>query len=155
MTPVSWFARIGAVLIMSASSHAAADDVYKTVDGQGNVVYSDHAIAPTSKKVTVDVIQGNAEDAARLAKQRALANADAAQQAKIAQQQAAEQQQQQAQEALKKRKCEAARNRYALFAAGGRIFRTDEQGNRAYYSDAEIDAQRITTKAAMDAACSQ
>ena len=154
MTPASRFPRLGAILILGASCHATAD-VYRTVDAQGNVVYSDHAMAPSSKKVTVDVIQGNAEDAARLAKERALANADAAQQTKLAQQQAAEQQQQQTQEAVKKRKCEAARNRYAIFAAGGRIFRTDEQGNRVYYSDAEIDAQRISTKATTDAACSQ
>jgi hypothetical protein len=41
-----------------------------------------------------------------------------------------------------------------MFAAGGRIFRTDEQGNRVYYSDQEIDQQRAATKAAMDSACS-
>ena len=152
MTVASCFLRLGALLIAGASSHVIADDVYKTVDAQGNVVYSDHAIAPTSRKMDVDVIQGNAEDAARLAKQRALTNADEAQQSKLAQQQAAQQQQQEAQQ---KRKCEAARNRYGAFAAGGRIFRTDAQGNRVYYSDAEIERQRTVTKADMDAACSQ
>jgi hypothetical protein len=155
MTVASRFLRVGAALIAIASCHAIADDVYKTVDAQGNVVYSDHAIAPTSRKLNVDVIQGNAEDAARLAKQRALTNADEAQQAKLAQQQAAQQQQQQAQEAQRKRKCDAARNRYGIFAAGGRIFKTDEQGNRVYYSDVEIESQRVSAKAAMDAACSQ
>jgi hypothetical protein len=154
MTPTSWFLRVSALLVLSASCHAAGD-IYRTVDAQGNVVYSDRAIAPTSKKIAVDVIQGNAEDAARLAKESAREDADAAQQAKLAREQAAKQQQQDAQEALKQRKCQAARNRYAMFAAGGRIYRVDEQGNRVYYSDAEIDAQRINTKATMDAACSQ
>jgi hypothetical protein len=154
MTPASWFLRVGALLVFSAGCHAAGD-IYRTVDAQGNVVYSDRAIGPTSKKITVDVIQGNAEDAARLAKESAREDADAAQQAKLAREQAAKQQQQDAQEALKQRRCQAARNRYAMFAAGGRISKVDEQGNRVYYSDAEIDAERISTKATMDAACSE
>jgi len=155
MTVARWYLRISAVLVVVASLIAVADDVYKTIDAQGHITYSDRAISPDSKKVSVDVIEGNPQEAARLAKERALVNADAAQTSKQAQQQAAEQQKQQDLEALQKRQCESARSRYAMFAAGGRIFKVDDQGNRSYYSDEEIDAQRIATKAAMDSACSQ
>jgi len=141
--------------ILVATQIAVAGDVYKTVDAQGHVIYSDRALSPNSTKVTLDIIQGNPQDAARLAKTMAAANADAAQQAKMAQQQAADQQQQQSQQEQLRRRCEAARSRYATFAAGGRLFHADEQGNRVYYSDAEIDAQRVSAKAEMDAACSQ
>jgi len=146
---------IACVLIASVALNAFADDVYKTVDAQGHVTYSDHAISPASRKVTVDVVQGNPEEAARLAKERAVINASAAQEAKQVQQQAVDQVKQQAAEASQRQRCDAARNRYAMFAAGGRIFKTDDQGNRVFYSDAEIDAERISTKAAMDNACGQ
>jgi hypothetical protein len=155
MTIASRYLLIGTLAILVADQIAFASDVYKTVDAQGNITYSDHAVSPNSTKVTLDIIQGNPEDAARLAKTMAAANADAVQQAKIAQQQAADDQKQQAQQEQQRRRCEAARGRYATFAAGGRLFHADEQGNRVYYSDAEIDAQRISAKAAMDAACSQ
>jgi hypothetical protein len=147
--------RLSTLLVIALIAPATADDVYKTVDAQGHVTYSDKPLSPQSQRVSVDVIAANPEDAARLAKAQAVANVEAAQEAKQAQQQAIDQQKQASQEAARKRSCDAARNRYAVFAAGGRIFRTDDQGNRAYYSDAEIDAQRISSKAAMDRACSQ
>jgi hypothetical protein len=155
MTVERWSPRIAGMLIAGVALSALADDVYKTVDAQGRVTYSDHAISPESKRVTVDVIQGNPQEAARLAKERAVVNAGAAEQAKQAQQQANEQLRQQAQAASQKQACEAARNRYGTFSAGGRIYHTDDQGNRAFYSDEEIEAQRISAKAAMDSACGQ
>jgi len=155
MTVARWYIRAGALFVTVAALNAVADDVYKTIDSQGHITYSDHALSPESKKVTVDVIQGNPQEAARLAKERALVSADDAQKSRLAQQQAAEQQKLQARDALKKRECESARSRYAMFAAGGRIFRVDDQGNRVFYSDEEIDAQRLSTKEAMDSACSQ
>jgi|HubBroStandDraft_3_1064219.scaffolds.fasta_scaffold845632_1 hypothetical protein len=146
---------ISAMAILVATQIAVAGDVYKTVDAQGHVIYSDRALSPNSTKMTLDIIQGNPQDAARLAKTMAAANADAAQQAKLATQQAADQQRQQAQQEQQRRRCEIARGRYATFAAGGRLFHADEQGNRVYYSDAEIDAQRASAQAEMDAACLQ
>jgi hypothetical protein len=147
--------RSSALLFIVLIAPAAADDVYRTVDPQGHVTYSDKPLSPESKRVSVDVIAGNPEDAARLAKAQAVANVETAQQERQAQQEAIDQQKQASQEAARKRSCDMARSRYAVFAAGGRIFKIDDQGNRVYYSDAEIDAQRINTKAAMDRACSQ
>jgi hypothetical protein len=141
--------------VAAAGQHASADDMYRTVDAQGGVVYSDHPLSPASQRISVQVTAPNQEEAHRLAKEQALANADSAQQAQQARHEAAEQQKKAAQDAAQKQRCDAARNRYAVFSAGGRIFKTDEQGNRVYYSDQEIDAQRTTSKAAMDSACSQ
>src|SRR5580658_3355454 len=149
MTVSGWSLRIAALLIAGATCHASADDIYKTVDAQGRVTYSDRALSPQSKRVTVDVIEGDPVEAARMAKEQAQVNADAAQQAKLSQQRAAEQQKQDAQKVQQQRACELARNHYATFAAGGRIFKVDEQGNRAYYTDQEIEEQRTSAKAAM------
>jgi hypothetical protein len=134
---------------------AEAGDVYKTVDAQGHVTYSDRPLSSTSQSVALQVTPPNPEEAARLAREQALQTADAAQEAQQAQKNAAEQQKKIAEEAAQKQRCDSARNRYLLFAAGGRLLKTDEQGNRVYYSDDEIAAEVVASKAAMDSACSQ
>ena len=142
-------------LVCIVGQCALGADIYKTVDVQGNVVYSDHPISSASKPITLQVTAPNAQEAARLTKEQALQSAQASQEMKDTQQAAADQQKQAAAEALQKQRCDAARSRYAVFAAGGRLFKTDEQGNRAYYSDDEIEAERVAAKAAMDSACPQ
>jgi Skp family chaperone for outer membrane proteins len=139
------------ILAVSASSRAA--DMYKTVDPQGHVTYSDHPLSPSSQRVSVEVTPPNADEAARLTREQAALTAAAAQQTKNDRQDAADQAKKAAQLAQQQQRCSAARNRYALFAAGGRIFKTDADGNRVYYSDEEIDQQRTLTKAAMESAC--
>ena len=149
-----WILRITAVLIASASGYSSSDEIYRTVDAQGHVSYSDHALSPQSKKVTLDVIEADPAEVARLAKLQAQENADSVEQARRSQQHIAEQQKEEALRQLQQRRCEQARNRFAIFAAGGRIVRYDAQGNREFYSDEEIESQRISAKAAMDSACS-
>jgi hypothetical protein len=148
-------AMLYAALVCIVGQCARGADVYKTVDAQGNVVYSDHPISSASQRITLQVTAPNAQEAARLTKEQALQSAQASQEMKDTQQAAADQQKQAAAEALQKQRCDAARSRYATFAAGGRLFKTDEQGNRAYYSDDEIAAELVTAKAAMDSACPQ
>jgi hypothetical protein len=142
-----------AALLVGVNGAVLAGDVYKTVDADGRVTYSDHALSPNSKKISVDVVEGDPREAARLSKATAAENADAAQRAKAAQQQAVDQQKQDSQEARQQAACRSARALYTAFSTGGRLFHMDDQGNRVYYSDAEIDAQRDSAKAAMDAAC--
>jgi len=103
----------------------------------------------------LQVTAPNAQEASRLTKEQALQSAQTTQEMKQTQQAAADQQKQAAQEAAQKQRCDAARSRYATFAAGGRLFKTDEQGNRVYYSDDEIEAELLAAKAAMDSSCPQ
>ena len=148
-------AMLCAALVCIVGQCALGADVYKTVDAQGNVVYSDHPISSASQPITLQVTAPNAQEAARLTKEQALQSAQTTQEMKQTQQAAADQQKQAAQEAAQKQRCDAARSRYATFAAGGRLFKTDEQGNRVYYSDDEIEAERLAAKAAMDSSCPQ
>jgi Domain of unknown function (DUF4124) len=144
-----------AALIITVDRHALADEMYKTVDAQGGVVYSDHPLSPASQRINVQVTQGNTAEASRLTKEQALINADAAQQAQQAQRDADAQKKRAALDSAQKQRCDAARTRYSVFAAGGRVFKSDEQGNRVYYSDQEIDEQRAASKAAMDVYCAR
>jgi Domain of unknown function (DUF4124) len=149
-----WLAQVtAAVAMVIVNLSDLADDLYKTVDAQGHVVYSDRPLSSASQRISVQVSAPNPDEAARLAKEQAMLNADAVQQAQDAQRDAAAQAKKAAQDAAQKRRCESARDRYAVFAAGGRIFKSDEQGNRVYYSDQEIEDQRQAAKAIMDSTC--
>jgi uncharacterized protein DUF4124 len=144
---------IGCALMMIAVQPALAAEMYKTIDPNGVVVYSDHPLSPASQRISLQVSEPNQQEAARLSKEQAVLAADAAQQAKQSQHDAEEQKKKAEQDAQQKQRCEAARNRYAVFAAGGRIFKSDAQGNRDYYSDEEIQEQLALTKAVMDSVC--
>jgi hypothetical protein len=140
-------------LFLAIGTLSQADEMYKTTDAQGHVTYSDRPLSTSSQRISVDVTPANAEEAARLTREQAAQNAVAAQQAKQDRRDAEDLAKKEAQLAQQQQRCNAARNRYAMFAAGGRIFRTDEQGSRSYYSDDEIEQQRVAAKAAMDSAC--
>jgi hypothetical protein len=149
-----WLEALTAVMAMPIVCPCSlADDMYKTVDPQGHVIYSDHPLSSASQRISVQVTAPNPEEAARIAKEQATLNADAAQEAQQAKRDADEQAKKAAHDAAQKRRCDSARNRYAVFAAGGRIFKSDEQGNRVYYSDQEIEEQRQAAKAIMDSTC--
>jgi hypothetical protein len=135
---------------IAVAARGYGDEVYKTVDASGHVVYSDHPTSSAAQKVDVQVTQPDAAEAARLAKQHALEDADFAQRSK---QEAAEASKQAAQAKQDEARCTAARTRYNFLMQVNRLYRVDADGNRAYYSDAEADAMRVTAKQTMDQAC--
>jgi len=148
---------IGTALCVLGALKAVAvlgADMYKTVDATNGVVtYSDHPLSPASQRISVQITEPNQQEAARLSKEQAVNAADATAQAQQSQREAEDLKKKAVQAAQQKQRCEAARNRYAVFADGGRIFKSDGQGNRVYYSDTEIEEQRALSKAAMDSAC--
>ena len=152
-TAEAWIGACLCVLAALGSDALLAADMYRTVDANGVVSYSDHPLSSASQRISVEVREPNRQEAARLSKEQAIVAADATAEAQQAQREADDQKKKAAQEAQQKQRCDAARNRYAVFAAGGRIFKSDAQGNRVYYSDSEIEEQRAISKAAMDSAC--
>ena len=128
-----------------------AGEIYKSVDAQGHVVYSDHADS-SAQKTDVQVDLPEASEVARNAKEQAVLKAendarskraavDAAKKAKAAQE--------------KQVQCEAARARYYAMKDARRIFQRDADGNRIYYSDADANARREDARQTMLAACEQ
>lgn len=148
--PFWWLLTVATSLLPGASW---TDDMYKTVDAQGHVSYSDRPLSPASQRMSVDVSAPDPIEASRLSREQAARATADAERSRQEQQQAEEQRQSAAQQAAQQQRCAAARQRYALFAAGGRLIHTDADGNRVYYSDQEIDEQRMQSKAAMDSAC--
>jgi isoleucyl-tRNA synthetase len=131
---------------------AVADEVYRSVDAQGHVVYSDRATTPTAQKSTVKVIQGDPAEAARAARQTHIFQAEENQRK---QQQSASDHEKAQQDHDKQVRCNNARNHYFAIKDANRMYKVDAQGNRQYYSDAEGDARKEQARQAMVAACGQ
>jgi hypothetical protein len=139
--------------VVALAPQIQADTMYRTVDAQGQVTYSDRPLSSSSRRISVDVTGPNASEAARLSKEQAAQSAADQQLIQQSQHDAEEAKKAAAHDAAQQQRCNAARGRYATYAAGGRLFKADADGNRVYLSDEEIDQQRILAKAAVDSAC--
>jgi hypothetical protein len=129
---------------------AQADQIYKSVDAQGNVTYSDRPNAAGAKKTEVTVQQGDPKEAARLAKERMVLKAEDEQRKK---QDLTENKAKAQQDQDKKAQCERARENYNTLKEVRRISKTDADGNRVYYTDEQADAMRAAALQAMNSAC--
>lgn len=140
--------------LLLAAGQGMADEIYKSTDAEGRVVYSDRPPAGEAKVINIESAPRN--EAAALARtEKELENIAALEQrrkrealAKAAKKKAAE-------KAAKRKdqRCTMARNRYLAFTEHSRIYRRDEAGERVYYSAAEIDAERVKSKQSMDKEC--
>jgi hypothetical protein len=138
------------VLIVCSACPLRANEVYKSVDAQGHVVYSDRAAASTAQKSEVRVDRPDPTEVARIAKEQELLKVEEIQRnrqksvddAKKAQADHASQVQ-----------CDNARNHFYLLKDARRVYQRDADGNRVYYSDKEADGKREEARLAMTAAC--
>lgn len=137
-----------ALLVLPAG--IAAADIYRSIDDDGNVVYSDR---PTSD--AVEVIVNTARPASRPAARAVADNArDAAGQAdtalvaEIPREPTADEV-----AADRARNCEYARQMLATYSQSRRLFRTGPDGERQYLSDDELSAARARAESNVAAWC--
>lgn len=131
----------------------AQADVYRWVDAQGRVQYSDRWV-PGSELVKVDKSRPNPE--ATSARQSAEQSKLAASNSRIAEQRAEQATAQAVQKDVAKvreEQCAQAKERYEKAVQARRIFREGKDGNKEYISEAEADAYRVKARADMQAAC--
>jgi hypothetical protein len=126
-----------------------ANEVYKTVDAQGNVVYSDRADTSAQKSV-VRVDAANPTEAARIAKEQEILKAEENQRNR--QKSVDDAKKAQAEHAAQVQ-CDNARTRYYAIKDARRVYQRDADGNRVFYSDQDADAKREEARQAMTAAC--
>jgi preprotein translocase subunit SecF len=148
-------ARRKSVLILSVAllvslRAAGADGVYKSVDAQGHVVYSDRATTQNAQKSVVRVTQPDPTEAARAAKETSILQAEETQRKRVEEQNSREKSQQ---DHEKQRLCDNARNRYNSVKDANLLYQLDAQGNRVFYTDAEADARKEQARQAMVSAC--
>lgn len=131
-------------------SSALAQEVYRSVDAQGHVIYSDRGSSKNAPKTSLQVNEPDPAEVERLAKEQQLLSAEDSERTKQA---AIEAKNKVAADRSKQQSCERARNNYYRLKDSGRIYQRDADGNRVYYSDAEADTLRANARQAMIAAC--
>jgi hypothetical protein len=148
-----WRGTLVLALIVLGCPHQppAAQEVYKSVDAQGHVVYSDRGANKGAAKTDVRVDEPDPTEVARLAKQQ---DALKAQDLERQKQQAAADKAKEATDKKKEQVCTSARNQYQRLQTSRRIYQQrDADGNAVYYSDEAADAMREQARKAMAAAC--
>jgi hypothetical protein len=151
MTPLR-FALLACATLVAPVRLSCADQVYKSVDAQGHVVYSDRAPTAKAEKSDIHVIQADPAEAARAARETNILKAEEDGRKRDA---AAQSEKQTKQDHDKQVQCQNARTRYDSIKDVTRLYTLDSQGNRVFYSDAEADARKEQARQAMLSACGQ
>ena len=137
------------VLLACPACPPRANEVYKTVDAQGHVVYSDRADT-AAEKTPVRVDPPNETEAARIAKEQEILKAEEIQRNR---QKSVDDARKAQADSAAQVQCEKARSRYYALKDARRVYQRDADGNRIYYSDQEADAKREEARQAVTTAC--
>ena len=144
-------AALAALLALAGvNAPLCAQEVYKSVDTQGHMVYSDRGNTKNAPKTSVHYDEPNPAEAARLAKEQQQLQAQDAQRTR---QQAADDKAKAAADRRKEEACQNARSKYSRLRDARRISLPDADGNRVFYSDEQADALREEARRAMSTAC--
>ena len=138
-------------LMMSLPFAAAMADVYRSVDAQGHVQYSD---TPTPGAELVHLKKlGIPSAAPSSAPPAGSADKSNAQVQDPLQQQAAQRAVQQDVAQSREDQCKKATTDYDQAVQARRIYKTGANGEREYLSDAEAEESRLTLRLAMQSLC--
>jgi len=132
-----------AVLAMAASGGSIAEGIYKWTDEQGNVHYEDRPtssasaerIAITYRRTNPTALQQRVQTQVDSETARKEARVAAAEEAKMADAAAAE-------AAAKQKQCESYRARLQTIEQSRRVYRQDDNGERVYLDEQELQKTR-------------
>jgi hypothetical protein len=152
------FVAVALIMSLAAALAAQAGDVYRSIDAQGNVKYSDTP-SPGAELIHVQDLSGtggapSAAAGARSAASstQALARSDARIQAELQKQNEMRAVQKDV-EADRAGECKKRTEEYDQMIHARRIYKTGADGERDYLSDAEADQMRLNLRQAKEAAC--
>jgi Domain of unknown function (DUF4124) len=127
-----------------------AQNIYKTVDAQGHVVYADRASSKDAPKTSVHFTAADPAEAARLAKEQQQLSTAEMQRAKD---EAAAAKSKASSDRSKAQSCDKAKENYYRLKDANRVYQRDADGNRVYLPDNDADTLREQARQAMTAAC--
>jgi hypothetical protein len=147
---------LAAVVMLGAPVTASlADEVYKSVDAAGHVVYSDRAPGAKAQKSEVRVTPPDEDQARRNASEQRILNAEDSQRKQHDAQEANDKARQEQQAQQKLARCNQARDHYNAIKDVNLVYHLDAAGNRVFYTDAEADQRRELARQAMNSACAK
>ncbi len=143
-----------AVLLLAAPVTIAAQEMYRWVDANGEVHYSDQPPPPEVKEYRSMTRSGTTAGASFEAESgdESLAEREAEFQRRKAQEAEEEARAEQVQ-AERARNCELARGQYNTISAGGRISRRDAANEVIFLTDEQIAAETEQAQAEMEKWC--
>jgi ATPase subunit of ABC transporter with duplicated ATPase domains len=142
-----------AAAALCGPAYAGDTQIYRTVDAQGNVIYTDKTSSANTQQTTVHYHEPSAEDLKDLEQQRKALQATETQRLQEAvNSNSARAQQEKQQQALQAR-CESARSHFNATKDAGRLYQQNAQGDRVYLTDQEAVATRIQARQAMIDVC--
>ena len=147
-----------AALALAGSVHA---QVYKCVDASGKTVYMQSPCPTGERATTLNRNAPAAAPAAPTAGQNAASGPKSAAQLdqefrkrRVEQQEAEKKSEEQAAQAKdKEENCKAARAQLASLNSGMRQMRINEQGERVYLEDAQVEQEKVRAQRAVDNSC--
>lgn len=145
---------LSGTLILAGGMAHAQKEVYRWVDRDGNVIYSDVPLDPDAQPTGLTYRATSPSQVAARQQQEATRFARAEEQAGAEAEQAAETAQKR-QEAARQREigCAAARKRMETYTTAPRLYETLPDGQRRYLTDAEIDEARASAMDDVTAWC--
>ena len=143
-----------ALLTALLAAPAAANDVYRTIDERGVVVYSDRPLSDRSEPVRVET---RSADRPQAAQQAAPPAAQAAEQQSSRSQREADQAMLAAARAeqveIRATACREARAALEVYETSPRLYETLPDGGRRYLSDEEVVQARVRARQAVANFC--
>lgn len=127
--------------------------VYKTIDAQGNVVYTDKTTSASAQQSTVHYHEPSAQELKVLEEQRKAHDAVEAQRLQQAAVSDAAQARQQKDQQAKQTRCDNARHYAESLKSARWLYDRGEQGERIILSDQDADARRVQANQAVVDAC--
>ena len=127
---------------------ALAADVYRTIDAQGNIVYSDRPEDASAVRVA---IRATGPTAAPRAPTRAGSPAETS--AAVPDQATLERAEREQRTEDRAGNCAIARERNETYSTSRRLYRVAENGERTYLDDAELSQARLDAQAAVAQWC--
>ncbi len=143
-----------AFTVLALVAGSASADVYKFTDERGNVLYTDKPATLPAERLNIqsnktDVVAVQARQEAEMKRMEETEH--------TRQQSSAQQTDQKAAAELtakdKAERCTRARERYDSYMNSQRLYQTDQNGERRYLNDDELDAARNAAKVSMEELC--
>jgi hypothetical protein len=147
MRRLRWIAPIALI----AAATAAQADVYRTVDAQGHVEYSDRWV-PGAELVKTDHHAADASRGSTSESQKRL-TADNDRVSAQLNREAAAREVKKDKDAARSEQCKQAKSRYQRAIESRRLYRDGANGERQYLTDDEADQERLQARLEVQEAC--
>ncbi|MDX1402883.1 MAG: DUF4124 domain-containing protein [Woeseiaceae bacterium] len=132
---------LATLLLLALAGHASGQ-IYKVTDEDGNVHFTDKPVGEQAERVAISSRRTNPERVQAAVDARAEAAAKAAEEAAQATPQGPTEEELQARREERAKQCQKYRERLQRFVQSRRIYREDENGERVYLSEEEMQETR-------------